>query len=525
MSVLRRFYEEARQLRPFSLEDLARDFSFKDGGRFAGAQKTKIIPSRVTKTDPVEDALLRLRQQLEEASRSAKQPRIGDEPGVFQFPPGSQPPRTDVQHGQQPVVVGTLISRNAELQFQELSREYASGDAERVVIEGTLTGTDLQVSATAWRKGQTLQMAVTFSGFTEPTFEFLQQLSGYSYCDVLHHVVLSEHRLIFATTDTQWRVGDVEVPLKAGTNVLATLGFHPNLARLMETGTQGKKLLLFGPIPDDEEADLEFLTAPLARFQAGTLRVDSTYVRISVGTTVTRDEDGEDSFRETHVDLIGSTQVGSEPRAIIASLPADHELLQWRMMFGVLQPAIALPDADGLMGGDAWRAVFGERLPPPANPTLQIYNHNTLLPTGKVTSISMGLASGGWKLKYQNDFVLSFHTIDFRWVVGLPDAAATTNIYLVGVGHLTVTDGLNFVVPSTFEAQVTFMPEFGISAAATGVGQDVVRRLVQALRLVNPPEGDPQALQPPFNCTFTLNTQRTLTCIGSDGARCTWRGQ
>jgi hypothetical protein len=524
MSVLRRLYDEARQQRPFSITDLARDFPFRASKRFKGAQEARIAPSKVTKHDPVDDALVQLRSEIEQTARASQQGKVGEDLGVRQFPSSVEAPQPELQKSTQPVLVGTLLSRS-EQRLQELSVEYARGDAERVDIEGTLTGTNLQVNVTAWRQGMALQMVVTLSGFTEPTFDFLRELSGYSYCDALHHVVLSEHRILFATGDVQWRVGNVQVPLKAGTNTLATLGFHPNLARLIETGTPGKKLILFGHIPEDEEADLSFFTAPFATVRAGSLRVEGAYVKIAVVTTVTRDEDGTDSFRETQVGLIGGTQVGSQRRPLFAPLPADHEMLQWRMPFEPSHPPISLPDADGLMGGNAWRSVFVERLPPPQSPTLQSYNHNTLLPVGKVTSISLGLASGSWELRYREDLRLSFHVLDFRWVVGLPDTPSTTNIFLVGEGKLKLTDGIKPVVASAFDAHVTFMPEFGVSAVAENVSQSTVLETLRALRLRGPPQGSLLDLEQPYTCTFTLNAQTTLTCIGSNGARCTWRSQ
>jgi hypothetical protein len=324
-----------------------------------------------------------------------------------------------------------------------------------------------------------------------------------------------------------WPTPQARVPLKAGTNAVATLAFRQNLARLAETGTTDKKLALFGHIPEKHDGKLRFATAPHATFRLGTLKLERAYVRVFTHDTVSTDDDDSDSFRETRVHLIGVATVGKRRRAFFAVVPRDDSLLQLKMHIGDRNPPLLkLADADALMGGSLWRTTLTNRLPEPKPGLIGFYNHNTLLPTGKVTSIAVGFASPKWSLKVRDQVFLTFPALLFRWVVGLPDAPSTINVFLEGEGKLTVTDGSAAIVPVQFEATVTFQPRFAVRAYAAAASQEAILLLRKALDLRGQPRGLLSAMTSPFACSFDIDsTSTTLTCIGANGARVTWASQ
>jgi hypothetical protein len=518
-------YEELASTLQFTMGDISNDFGvkFAPKSRIPAAYKWGIIPEKVTRTDPAFDKLERARRDLvRESSSMGSDSQMGEDMGARQFASEEDARR----HGavqSLPSIHGSLVSKT-QLQYQQLLAEYERVDCERVEIAGKIRDTAIAVTAVAWKAAERIEMVVRFDNFPDTTEEFLYQLTGFSACDSLKAVVLSNHAVIFASTNTRYTVGRTELVLKPGVNVVATLGFHANFARLVTTDAPGKKLLLHGYVPDPEDDDpLTLVTAPLVTVKTGTLTLENAYVRVTTLTTEMAEEDDSGPLSETHVELVGTKDLGKTKRTVSAKMPLDHQLLQLSLFQGEKESVISPADADAWMGGDAWRKVVDQRMPLPKFMTVMGYHHETLLPTGAVTSIALAVDPGVWRLQFREGVKLALKECQLRFIVGLPGTPATTNVYALVECKLQVTnnDG-GLIVKAAFDAQVSFQPEFKV--VGSGVADQLaITTLCQVLGLQGPPQGNLDDLVRPYVCQFTVTPHgNTVTCIGATGTRCIW---
>jgi hypothetical protein len=522
MATLRNIHDQIQSGGLFAIAGMRDRFGlgFEKKPRNQKLYSTNIRVTKLAKHDPLEEELLKLREELRREpppeqptvmdEQSNPVPFVGVDRGAFSL--SSSFPRAPVQ--QQPSVQVMVGTRDKEGRLKELHERYQSSDCERVIIDGVSDELGLNVHAEAFRSSRGVEMYVSFHGFTEPTRDFFKQLCAPSYDDALDRVGLSEHRIVFSTTDTQAR-GRAFIPIRKGINVLATLELPANLAALVDTGTEGKRLDLYGVIPFEDEDDgfLRFATAPLMTLRAHTLTLEQVSVDISLSPhhIPGNDDDPEgDEVRETTVSLTGSATVGTDRQVFWAAMPMNHELLQLRMMTGPNDRPVKLRHLDALMGcDDAWRKALPEGLrQTKAAYRVREYTCNVMLPLGKVNSILCTLdVLKGAVMEFTERKAFVFPLLAWRWVIGLPQDAGLTNIFLEGEGDAFFSVDRASLFNKAFEATISFKPEFVVRALDEDTRKDHVELLIAAFGLQPVPEQVPVDLAPPWCCLFTLGTE------------------
>jgi hypothetical protein len=539
MSSLRELYKHLDSVKAFALDDLVKPLKL-DFPVTERLKKTRRKPIRITqlsKVEPVEETLLPHHEELEqprsepmglEQPKLSKVPFVGLNLGTWSL--SSKLPETTVDLD--PSLSVQVTSHSQSGQLSSRGNQFLRGDCHRVVVDGVIDELELRVHAEAFWEQQRIEMYFCFQGFQESTHDFLKQLCDPSYCDELDRVGLSDHIILFSTTQTRVRTSRASLPIQRGINVVATLELGPNLAALVETDTAGKKLDLYGAIPEEEGADLRFYTAPLMTLKTPTFDLEQAYLLVVTqwNSIPGEEEDLEEEdlrVRETLVTLLGTTVVGERRRTLWAEVPREHELLQLRMSTPRGARRIKLEELDPLLAcGKRWRKI----LPPGLRTTrrafsIQDYTCNLSLPLGKVVSILATLRTEKVAMEF-DDGGFYFPSLEWRWVVGLPEDPDSTNLFAEGEGDVFLLKNGLMVFNYALEATISFKPRFLVRALYEDAPRERILTLVKAFEIGNrPPRGRLTSLEPPYEGIFTLDADGvSVACIGANEALVIWPG-
>lgn len=487
MSTLRTMYTELSRAGRFSIEQLAvgHELGFIGVPRFGPMEKGAIVITEITKVDPVEQELLRLRKVLDEtrqthAARLKKRKHEWVDLGVRDL----EHPESSATHPKAEPSLSVMVeSSSLEGQLQQVHEQYQRGDCEKLTIRGTFGG-GVQVTAVLWYPSLTVQAYVIFSGFAESTIEALRGLTDGHANAELETVDWSQHRLVFSTCAFRYRTTRAVIPIEQGTNFLATVAFKPHLDALIRHGSPDRRLDAFGLIPDTDEPFV-LQTAPHFELCTPSVRLHDGYleVRSRLDTIPGDDTDPGDRYLLVTLTLAGLVSIGDDEVVAWAGMPYDHQLLQLHLAGPSVYGPFSADQLDAVMAGGDWRRALPQAyLSSRHGYRVTSYTADIDLPTGGTTAINCTIRMKAVRVGLHGDVTMLFSPLDLTWVVGLPDQATARAAHVSGEGPVVFEHRQQAIEPR-FEGTLELTPAPIINASSDAMPGRFLAQLIEALDL------------------------------------------
>jgi hypothetical protein len=103
---------------------------------------------------------------------------------------------------------------------------------------------------------------------------------------------------------------------------------------------------------------------------------------------------------------------------------------------------------------------------------------------------------------------LQFPTLTWRWIVGLPGDASTTNIHLEGEGSMLVAVQGKLITVNSFDATVGCMSEVEINALLENVTKEEFTSIAAAFGLVPQVTLADYAFPAPYACHLAITPSK-----------------
>lgn len=233
-----------------------------------------------------------------------------------------------------------------------------------VVVEGSITLENQELHARVEFSENIFGIVVTLVITGTSAENFFQQWAGEFYQPQLEHIAVSEAVLVACSHSKLLNHERIVFPLEKGLSIILRAKTGDNIWKIID-GVD--KLYLYGRLLDDQFNDvpLNLKSYPFFRILLGqNVRLTGSFFQISVKTpdnlsdAPMEDDEASSEFQEEPVpfaqlNLAGTLWEGANSMSFWSDVPADHEVLAFRMAGSGVQYPWQLDQLKPLLGSNA----------------------------------------------------------------------------------------------------------------------------------------------------------------------------